>query len=193
MTAFALTLGFAPAPPPIVEAVREIEVECSVDVASAFTLRIGLSRTELGDWTPHHFGLFRPLLPVSVRVSAGRRAARGRPRRLRQRAARRATGRAGRGGPRGHRLDATLLMNLQEKVTAWPNLPDGAIATRSSGRNAIVPRVQPTSPVLVEPQGIYLQRGTTSVPAPARAAQRLRASAEPEPITVFDQGFFRPP
>ena len=64
MTAFALTLGFVPAPPPIVEAVHEIEVECSVDVASAFTLRLGLSRTVLGDWSPLELGLFRPLLPV---------------------------------------------------------------------------------------------------------------------------------
>ena len=194
MTAFALTLAFAPAPPPIVEAVREIEIECSVDVASAFALRLGLSRTALGDWSPLDLGLFRPLLPVSVRiqaesalpeavingfVSAQHVTYADEP----GEAVLEVTG-----------MDATLVMNLEEKVTAWPNLPDGAIATAIFGQHAIVPRVQPTSPVLIEPEGQIVQRGT-DIRFLRRLARRngFECFVQPEPITGVDQGFFRPP
>jgi len=43
-------------------------------------------------------------------------------------------------------LDATYTMNLEEKVTAWPNLPDSAIAAAIFGQHTIVPRVDPTAP-----------------------------------------------
>ena len=135
MTGFALTFGLAPAPPAIVEAVQEIEVECSVDVASAFTLRLGLSRTALGDWSPLESGVFRPLLQVGVRVQVGtglpeasstalsapsRSSTRTSPARRRSRS------------PAWTRRCS---MNLEDKVTAWPNMPDGAIAAPIFGQH----------------------------------------------------------
>jgi phage protein D len=194
MTGFALTFGLAPAPPAIVEAVQQIEVECSIDVASAFTLRLGLSRTALGDWSPLESGVFRPLLEVGVRVQLGT----GLPEAILNgfvgaqqvvysdqpgEAALEVTG-----------MDATMLMNLEDKVTPWQNMPDGTIAARIFGQHRIVPRVQTTSPVLVEPEGQTMQRGS-DIRFLRRLARRngFDCYVQPEPITGLDQGFFAPP
>ena len=89
-------------------------------------------------------------------------------------------------------LDATVLMNLQEKVKPWPNLPDSAIATAIFAQYAIVPMVQPTSPRLIEPEGTTIQRGTDM-----RFLRRLARRngfdfyVQPEPLTGIDQGYFR--
>ena len=72
-------------------------------------------------------------------------------------------------------MDATMLMNLQEKSMPWPNLPDSADRDGDLRPVRLVPKVQPTPPVLIEPEGTTIQRGTRHpLPAPARAAQRLR-------------------
>jgi phage protein D len=57
-------------------------------------------------------------------------------------------------------MDATLRMNLQEKVQPWPSMPDSAIAAAIFGQYGVLPKVQPTGPVLVEPEGTTIQRGT---------------------------------
>ena len=41
---FTLLIGFAPAPPEVVEAVQQIEIEASTDVASVCRLRLGSRR-----------------------------------------------------------------------------------------------------------------------------------------------------
>ena len=73
-------------------------------------------------------------------------------------------------------MDATYAMNLDEKVTAWPNLPDSAIAggdLRPARRSSRVSTRR--TPVLTEPEGTTIQRGTDIRFLPqARAAERLR-------------------
>ncbi len=61
----------APLPLPFVDALESIEVECSTDAASILRLRFGLSRNWLGDWDLQTIDLFRPMLPVSVRLAFG--------------------------------------------------------------------------------------------------------------------------
>src|SRR6266545_5919856 len=124
-----LTLALAPAPSEVVEAIQSIEVESSIDEASVFRLRIGISPAFPGDWTVLREDLFRPLLPVGVRVLAGI----GVPESIiNGYVAEQSVVYADEPGESVLEvtgMEATMLMNLQEKVMPWPNLPDAAIAT----------------------------------------------------------------
>lgn len=192
MIAFMLQIALAPAPAALVDAVEEIVVDSSVDEASALRVRIGIAQNALGDWTTLTEDLFRPLVPLTVRVVTGVV-----PEAL-------ITGYVSKqevdyGDTPGTStlevsgLDATSLMNLQEKVVPWPNLPDGAIAAAIFGQYAVVPMVQPTSPTLVEPEGTTIQRGT-DIRFLRRLARRngFDCYVQPEPLAGIDQGFFRP-
>ena len=189
---FMLQIAFAPAPQPLVEAVEEIVVASSLEEASALRVRFGIAHTELGDWTVLTEDVFRPLVPVTVRVQTSVL-----PEALIT--AYVSKQQVGYGDVAGTStlevsgLDATLLMNLQEKVMPWPNLPDGAIAAAIFGQHALVPMVQPTAPTLVEPEGTTIQRGT-DIRFLRRLARRngFDCYVQPEPLTGIDQGFFRP-
>jgi phage protein D len=189
---FMLQVAFAPAPQPIVEAVEEIVVDSSLEEASLLRMRLGIAQTALGDWTVLTEDLFRPLVPVTVRVQTGVL-----PEALITGYV--ATQRIVYGDVAGtstlevSALDKTLLMNAQEKVTPWPNLPDGAIAAAIFGQHALVPMVQPTSPTLVEPEGTTIQRGS-DIRFLRRLARRngFDCYVQPEPVTGIEQGFFRP-
>jgi hypothetical protein len=88
-------------------------------------------------------------------------------------------------------MDATYSMNLEEKVASWPNLPDSAIAAAIFGRHTIVPQIDPTSPVLTEPEGTTIQRGT-DIRFLRRLARRngFDCYVQPEPLTGLDMGHF---
>jgi phage protein D len=189
-----LQIALAPAPPPVVDAVEEIVVESALETSSAFRIRLGIAQNDLGDWRFLQEDLFRPLVPVTVRVAVGTVPI---PEAL-------VTGyvsqqevtyadEAGSSTLEISGLDATLLMNLQEKVMPWPNLPDGAIAAAIFGQYAVLPIVQPTAPTLIEPEGTTMQRGT-DLRFLRRLAKRngFDVYVQPEPLTGVDQGFFRP-
>jgi phage protein D len=192
--AFTLLVGMAPAPPDVVDAVQEIEVETSNELAGAFRLRLGTSQTATGDWTILAQDLFRPLVPVGIRLTNGL----GIPEALLNGYV--SSQDVTYGNEPGDSvlevsgMDATLLMNLQEKVMAWPSMPDHAIAAAIFGQYTLVPRVQPTPPQLVEPEGTTLQRGT-DIRFLRRLAQRngFECYVQPEPLTGVDMGFFQPP
>lgn len=191
---FTLLIAFAPALPAVLDAVQEIEIETSTEVASMFRLRIGIEKTPLGDWSVLQEDLFRPLVPVAIRVQTGV----GIPEAVLNgyvsgqqvtygdspgQAVLEVTG-----------MDATLLMNLEEKVMPWPNLPDSAIAAAIFGQHAIVPQIQPTAPVLVEPEGTTTQRGT-DIRFLRQLARRngFDCYVQPEALSGLDFGYFKPP
>jgi hypothetical protein len=177
------------------DALQEVEVDMSLEMASMFRLRFGISQTATGDWSLLNFDLFRPLTPVSVRVASGLLPV---PQALingyvtGQRAAYALT--PGDSTLEVTGMDATVLMNAEEKVASWPNLPDGAVAAAIFGQYAIVPRTQPGAPQLVEPEGTTTQRGT-DIRFLRQLAQRngFDCYVQPEPLTGIDQGFFQPP
>jgi phage protein D len=189
-----LTLGGAPAPPDVLADVQELEVESATDVASMFRLRIGITRKADGSWTTVDADLFRPLVRVGVRIQAGT----GPPRAVIN------------GYVSGHDvhytersagstlevtgLDATLLMSFDERVRAWPNLADSAIATAIFGEYFVVPAVQTTTAGLVEPEGTTLQR-SSDIRFLRRLARRngFECFVQPDPLTGVDRGFFGAP
>jgi hypothetical protein len=191
---FTIQLGLAPAPSEVIDAVQAIEVESSTEIAGAFRLRLGISQTPLGDWTLLEQDLFRPLTPLTIHVSN----AQGLPEAL-------INGYVGTqhvsystepGGTvlEVSGMDITLMMNLEEKVQPWPNLPDTAIAAAIFGQYAVVPRTGSTTPQFVEPQGTTTQRAT-DIRFLKRLAQRngFDCFVQPEPISGIDQGYFQAP
>ncbi len=191
---YTLLIGLVPAPQPLLDAVQQIEVEASLDVASMFRLRFGISQTAIGDWSVLEYDLFRPLLPISIRVQSGL----GPPEALINGyvSGQQVTYAAepGQSTLEVSGMDATVLMNLQEKAFPWPNLPDSAIAAAIFGQYALVPVVLPTAPVLIEPEGTTTQRGT-DIRFLRRLAQRngFECYVQPEPLTGVDLGYFQPP
>lgn len=188
-----LQIGLAPAPPSVVEAVEEIVVETSLDIASAFRIRLGIAQNDLGDWRLLQQNIFRPLTLVTVRVALGAVPI---PMALVNgyvmSAVVKYADEAGSSTLEVFGLDAMMLMDLQEKVVPWPNLPDSAIATAIFAQYRLVPMVQPTAPTLVEPEGTVIQRGTDLRFLRMRALRNgFDIWVQPEPLTGVDQGFFR--
>jgi phage protein D len=192
--AFTLLIGFAPAPPEVMDAVQEIEIETSTVEASAFRLRLAMAQTSLGDWTVLERDVFRPLVPVSIRLGNGRGVPETIVNGFVSNVDATFADEAGESVLEVTGLDATSVMNLQEKVMPWPNLPDHAIAAAIFGQYALVPRVQPTPPQLVEPEGTTTQRGT-DIRFLRRLADRhgFECYVQPEPLSGVDMGFFQPP
>jgi hypothetical protein len=186
-----------PAPPPLMEALQKIEIETSTDVASVFRLRFGLKQAVGTDWDlvgpQYEETLFRPFTPVQIRVKVGVEV----PQAI-------INGYIGgqqvlyndAGGGSALEItgmDATMLMNLQEKVMAWPMMPDAQIAQAIFGQYLITPLVSPTLPALVEPEGTTTQRGT-DIRFLRRLAQRngYECFVQPQPQTGLDLGYFGP-
>ena len=184
--------GAAPLPMQLVQAVQEIQIDTSLDEASAFHIRIGVTKTAIGDWSVLDLDPFKPRLPVQIRIQqdpmppeavingfvTDHRVS--------------FSDEAGSSTIEVQGLDATVMMNLEERVQSWANLQDSAIAAAIFGRHAIAPRVDQTSPVLIEPEGTTIQRGT-DIRFLRRLARRngFDCYVQPDPFTGLDQGFFQ--
>jgi hypothetical protein len=91
-------------------------------------------------------------------------------------------------------MDATLLMNLQEKVIPWPMRDDGAVAAAIFAQYALTPVVVPTLPFNLDPTDMTVQRGT-DIRFLRRLAQRngFECFVQPQPQSGVDIGYFGPP
>jgi hypothetical protein len=187
-----------PLPEPLLSALQKVEIETSTEMASVFRLRFGLSRTDFGDWDllmpQYEETLFRPLTPVQLRVKIGidipNAVINGYITNQRVMyddegggSAMEITG-----------MDATMLMNLQEKVIPWPMPDDSAVAAAVFGQYAIIPLVTPTFPFNLDPTDATVQRGT-DIRFLRRLAQRnsYECFVQPQPQSGVDFGYFGPP
>jgi hypothetical protein len=190
-----------PLPEPVLTALQKIEIDASMDMASAFRLRFGIAQTGLGDWDllmpQYEETLFRPLTPVQIRIKVGVDI----PKAVingyitNQRVLYDDEGGASAMEITG--MDATFLMNLQEKVISWPAAPpyyDGAIATAIFGQYGILPMTSPSVPFDSDPTNMTMQRGT-DIRFLRRLAQRngFECFIQPQPQSGIDFGYFGPP
>lgn len=187
---YTLLIDEVPAPEPLVEAIEEIAVDCSLEEASALRIRFGISATQSGDWSILDLNPFQPLTPLQLRLQCGT----GLPEALINAGVTHQRVKYAQGGESTLEvtaLDATYVMNLDEKVTAWQNLTDDAVASAIFAQHAIVPRVNPTPPVLTDPEGTTIQRGT-DIRFLRRLARRngFDCYVQPEPLTGLDVGHF---
>jgi hypothetical protein len=183
--------------PLLLTALQKIEVETSTEMASVFRLRFGLEQAD-GDWNlvmpQYEELLFRPLTPVQIRIQVGIDI----PKAVingyitQQKVLYDDEGGASTMEITG--MDATMLMNLQEKVIRWPIPDDGAIATAVFGQYGIMPRVSPSVPFNLDPTDMTVQRGT-DIRFLRRLAQRngFECYVQPQAQTGIDFGYFGPP
>ncbi len=191
---YTLLVNLTPAPSEVVGALQRIEVDASIEMASVLRLTFSIAATDTGDWSILTDDTFAPLTPLQLRVQVDT----GLPETIINAYV---TGHAVAYSdePDGSTLevtamDATVLMNLEEKVAAWPNMSDSTIAALIFGQHQLIPMVDTTSPVITEPEGTVMQRGTDM-----RFLQRLARRngfdcyVQPESASGLDAAYFRAP
>lgn len=191
---YTLIINNAPATPNLMEAIQELHVENNGDMADVFRLRIAIGMSGSGDWTILEDDLFKPLTPVTILMQVG-------------------TGLSEpliSGYVTSHRveisnepgrsffevvgMDATVLMNLEEKVAAWPNMGDSDIATAIFGQYGFIPDVEQTQPVRQELDATTIQR-STNIRFLRRIAERngFECYVENDPLLRTEVGHFHRP
>lgn len=188
---YTLTFGPVPAPATIVRAIRSIEVDVSTEEAGVLHMRLGLSRTRIGDWRPLDVDPFRPLLPVSLRLRVRGVVPETVINAFVMRQEPGFSSDPGRSELAVTAVDRTHFMNLQEKTVPW-TVPDAQIAGAIFQQNG-VPQVvtSPTAPRRVPPEGETYQR-TTDIRF-LRGLARLHGFecfVQPDPVTGVDVGYF---
>lgn len=192
---FTVQVAFAPLPILFMQALREIEVQTSVGQASIFRLHFDLSRNSFGDFDALAVDIFRPLLPITIRVSVGP----GLPQALINGYVKDAQ-LGSRNQPGASTLEvvgmdalATLMAHIQQPFT-WPNMPDSVVATAIFGKYAIIPTVVPTPPVRTMLDTTTTQRVNDSVYLQQLARRNsYELYIQPDPILGRDFGHFHPP
>jgi hypothetical protein len=185
-----------PAPAALLNAMQRIEIETSTELASTFRLRFGMTQSRGTDWDlvgqQYQDTLFRPFTPVQIRVKVGIEF----PQTIINGYV------AGQqvlyddvGGGSAIEItgmDATMLMNLQEKVAPW-STTDSDIAAQIFSQYGITPMVSPTLASLAENEGTTTQRGT-DIRFLRRLAQRngYDCFVVPDPRSGTDLGYFVP-
>jgi phage protein D len=188
-----LLVGNRPAPPDVAAALQELVVEATLDGASSFRLRLGTRQTPGGDWPLADTDTFSPGASVRIGASIG-----ANPLPSFVFAGYVATqsvvyaDTSGGSSVEIGGLDRTALMNLEDKTVAWPNQPDALIATQIFAQNQLIPVVDPTGPVLIDPEGTTVQRGT-DIRFLRRLARRngFEVWIAPQPNTGIEMGCFR--
>ena len=143
----------------LIDAVQQLEVDDTIDRASAFRLRLAIGSAPGGDWSILTDDPFRPLTPVSVRLDLGvlgEHLIKGYVTTVE------AMFEEGPGASYVEvaGVDATVRMNLVEKVRHWKNQPDSEIARKIFGEYDLQAKVTGTSPSRQENETTTIQRGT---------------------------------
>ena len=160
---YTLEIGGAPASPEILSAIQSIEVEDHATMADMLRLRVSVGVSNNGSaWTVLDDDVFPRLANIKVGVKVGD----GQPERLidayviETNAA--FSNQPGQSQINVVAMDPTVLMNLDEKVKAWPDMSDSDIATEifSDGAYNFQPIVDTTQWRRQEVDQTITQRGT---------------------------------
>lgn len=158
---YQLSVGGQPAPPDLLEAVRRVEVEEHATMASIMRLTLAVAVDDSGEgWTVVDEGLFGRLTEITVSITIGSRE----PERvltayvIETRTVLSET--PGRSTVDVVAMDASVLMNLEERVRPWPNTADSDIAESILAEHGLAPVVDRTEPTRDEADVVPIQRGT---------------------------------
>ena len=192
---YAVLIDNLPAPAEVVDAIEHIDVERDLGMADVLRLELGIALSDDGEqWTIADEGVFSRLTQVRLVLTLGL----GLPKPVfdgyvaetnlelsEDPGASKLTVVA---------LDATALMNLEERVREWPNLPDSAIATMIFAEHALIPVVTNTSPVRSMFDTTVIQRDT-DIRFLRHLAHRngFDVYAQPSPVPGVAEGHFHPP
>jgi phage protein D len=192
---YSLLIENQPAPADIVDAIEHVDVERDLGLADVLRLELGVALSDDGDrWTIADDGVFARLTNVRVLVTLGL----GLPKVVfdgyvaetslelsEDPGASRLTVVA---------LDATALMNLDERVREWPNMPDSVIATTIFAEHGLVPVVGDTQPIRSLVDTTVIQRDT-DIRFLRHLAHRngFDVYVQPTPVPGLIEGHFHAP
>lgn len=194
---YTLEVNGAPLSPEVLAAVQQIEVEDHALMADMMRLRVSVSVAENGNrWTVLDENLFARLTNVKVKVDAGA----GRSETLINAYVIEThasfSNQPGQSVLNVVAMDPTVLMNLDEKIKAWPNMSDSDIANAIFGDGAynFQPVVDTTNWRRQEDDQTILQRGT-DIQFLNRLARRngFECYIETNPATGQTEGHFHAP
>lgn len=192
---FSVQVFGAPLPPLQMAALTRVEIECAVGQASIFRMHFDMSRNILGDFDVLGFDMFRPLLPVTIRLSPGI----GVPLALVNGFVR-DTRVTGSNTPGQSRLEVVCVDALGAGLAQshapfpFPNTSDGNAAAIIFGRNQIAPRVDPVPVTRPMTEGTNVQHRSDAQHL-FMLAERLGYDLyiQPEPVTGRDIGHLHAP
>jgi hypothetical protein len=191
---FSVQIAFAPLPLPFMRALREIEIETAVGQASIFRLHFDLSRNFMGDFDALAIDIFRPLFPITIRMSVGP----GLPLTLINGYIKDASVKVSndRGGSTlevvGMDALGTLMAHVEQPMP-WPNMPDNGVVLAIFAKYGMIPLAFPTPPTRTMVTTLTTQRGTdASLLLQLAHTHSYEAYVQPDPVTGRDVGHFHP-
>lgn len=191
---YTLLINNTPASPDLLQAIQEVQVENNGEMADVFRLRIAIGMSKSGDWTILEDDPFMPLTPVTVRMQIGTGLSEPLISGYVTAQHVEISNEPGQSYLEVVGMDATALMNLEEKVIAWPDMADSDIATAIFGNYGLTPNVDQTQPVRQALDVTTIQRGT-DIQFLRRLAERngFECYVEHDPVLNTDVGHFHRP
>jgi hypothetical protein len=192
---FSVQIAFAPLPLPFMRALREIEIETAVGQASIFRLHFDLSRNFMGDFDALAIDIFRPMFPITIRMSVGL----GLPLTLINGYIKDTSVKVS-NDPGASTLEVvgmdalgTLMAHVDQPIP-WPNLPDNAVASAIFAKYGMTPLAWPTPPTRTLLTTITTQRGNdASLLLQLAQHNGFEVYVQPNPLSGLDVGHFHPP
>lgn len=192
---FVVQIAFAPLPAPFLHALREIEVETAVGQASIFRLHFDLSRNFMGDFDALAIDIFRPLVPVTIRIAAGLPIPQALINGYIQSAQVSASNQPGKSTLEVVGMDAlgTIMAHIEQPFP-WPNLPDAVVAAGIFAKYGMIPVTVPTPPTRTILDTTTTQRGHDAAFLHQLADRNsYQLYIQPDPVIGLDTGHFHPP
>jgi phage protein D len=192
---YTLLVDNQPVSSELLTAVQRVEAEEHAELASMVRLRLAVAVNESGSgWTVVDDETFQRLTNVTLRINVGS----GPPDLVIDAYVIEAnvefSNEPGQSVLNVVAMDATVLMNLEEKVRAWPNMADSDIATVLFGEHGLTPQIEGTQPSREASDVLTIQR-STDIAFLRRLARRngYECYTETDPLTGITEGHFHPP
>jgi phage protein D len=192
---YTLLIDSLPADASLLEAIQEIEVEEHINLAAMLRLRFAVGMSQDGSgWQIIDDDTFSRLKPISLLMTVGT----GLPETLIDAYVIETkadfSNEPGQSTFEVVAMDATVLMNLEEKVRAWPDMADGDIAETIFGEHGFMSDVDSTQLVRQERDLTTMQRGT-DIQFLRRLARRngFECYVETNSLTMLTEGHFHAP
>ncbi|MDJ0893067.1 MAG: contractile injection system protein, VgrG/Pvc8 family [Gammaproteobacteria bacterium] len=195
---YTLLIDDRPAASELLAAIQQVEVEDHADVADMLRLRIAIGVTEsCADWSVlDEQDLFTRLQNLKLRVGVGSRQSETLIDAYVIESSARFANQPGQSVLDVVATDATVLMNLEERVRAWPDMSDSQMATEVFGSSQydFDLQVEDTDWQREEREQTVMQRGT-DIQFLMRLARRngFECYVETSPETGRNEGHFHPP
>jgi len=158
---YILTIDDSAASPEIMAAIREIEVEDHADMADMLRLRLAVAVREDGSgWTVLDDSIVDRLTKIRVDAVVGSQDSQPLIEAYVTETRTEFSNRPGQSSLEVLAMDPTVLMSLEEKIRAWPDMADSDIAEVIFDEYGFDPQVEQTQPTRQEIDHTIMQRGT---------------------------------